>query len=768
MAEGLAHDESGEERPAPTSLTDSLRALGRDVDAALSEGALRCGPFLLLEELGEGGYGVVYAALQDKPVERRVAVKLLKLGLGARDVLRRFELEQRALARIDHPGVASIIGAGITAEGRPWFAMPLIDGDAITNVCDDGGVNLRQRVTLLAAACDGLQAAHVQGILHRDLKPGNILVTTLPDGTLAPKIIDFGLAKALSSEDDDDRTMTLPSRAIGTPAYMAPEQLDPIAPRADVRADVYALGVVLAELISGLHPARDRALHTPVMPVSELCRADQQQCDDWASQRGLPGARSLRRVLTGDLEAIVAKATMPEPARRYQSADALANDLRRYLGGLPVTARTPGALYAFTKFVARNRAATVAAALGVVTALALTVLALSAAERATTNARLANDQARQAMQLNGLLRDTLARVDPDSLRGRDTALVQEMLDGAARRVQGQAEQLDPAVVAAMAQVLREAYRQIDRPASAVDNARVLSAALQARLERSRDPVQRRRLAMGVGGTTVALGDAEFDSDVLRRDAIPQFANRSAAYTAWRKALDALEAENALESDAGVRARLRLWNQRTTWRNGQDESVIAQDEDWIAQRLHLLSDELDRWGFRLRRVELAEFCAILSSHPQLVAEFAASFGADHPAVIRARVRGVSFHCGAALESQLKDVPQHGIPYLRCEELAAFWRETAALSSAVVADAVRVFGERHSVTMRARLWDLTAQGHAYGADHARPLYDALADDLALTLDQTLDQTQGRCRQLEATWSGINGDPAEAVWWSTQSLD
>ena len=751
-----------EQEPDDACIERSLRALGAEVDAALDDRELRCGPFLLMEEIGEGGYGVVYVAIQDEPVERRVAVKLLKHGLGTRDVLRRFRTEQQALARIDHPCVASILEAGVTSDGRPWFAMPLIEGDSITAACDDARLGVPERLALLARVCDGVHAAHVQGILHRDLKPGNVLVASDADGSLAPKIIDFGIAKALDADQAHDATLTQPGRTIGTPAYMAPEQLDHATPTSDVRSDVYALGVLTAEVLAGCRPDHDVDPHrrVPLRPSRMVESLGLEYARVAAEHRGLHGGESLRRALAGDVDAIVAKATMPEPARRYQSAEALADDLRRAVRSEPVRARPPGSGYVVGRFLRRHRvaaAAAIAFALGVVAVAGLSVVN---ARQARALSRASQSRAEQAEQLNDLMRSMFARIDPATARTRDSAMLLGMLDAAGAGLVARADDLDPEVLGEMTRTLVEGYDQLDRPAQAVALCQSLLPRMEAAFAAAdHDAESMKACARGAAKVATALGDAIYREGALKAGALPDLANREAPRDAWRHALTILERADQLDCADGVRASIRLWSVRAGRVKGSDEQEVLAIEPWIGERLDLLGErDPDRWRFVVRRTELDNYEGLLANYPGLIDKYATALGPTHPDVVKSRIRNVRFHVGAALESHRHETKRSGITLLRGEELQSHWLHTAGLSKGVVTDATLVFGPDHSITTSARLWDLAAQGHAFGPKHALPLYEALRRDVTADAAQRSEFV----RQVEATWAGIAEDPLKGIWW------
>jgi eukaryotic-like serine/threonine-protein kinase len=364
---GLAADE-----PARPPAMPSLVELGD-----------RIGRYKLLQEIGEGGAGVVYMAQQEEPVRRRVALKIIKLGMDTRQVVARFEAERQALALMDHPNIAKVFDAGATDSGRPYFVMELVCGVKITDYCDERKLSTRQRLDLFVQVCQAIQHAHQKGIIHRDLKPSNILVTE-ENGASRPKIIDFGIAKATTGQSLTDKTVfTAFEQFIGTPAYMSPEQAGLGKLDVDTRSDIYSLGVLLYELLTGeppfdlgelRHEALDHILLTirekePPRPSARLTTMTQQELLAVAGRRQSE-ALKLPRLLRGDLDWIVMKALDKDRGRRYETANALAMDVQRHLKNEPVTARSPSPLYRLEKLIRRNKAA-FAAMIVVAAALAL-------------------------------------------------------------------------------------------------------------------------------------------------------------------------------------------------------------------------------------------------------------------------------------------------------------------------------------------------------------------------------------------------------------
>ncbi len=333
-------------------------------------GTLLAGRYRLGAEIGRGGMGTVYRAEQVAPVRRPVAVKLVNPGMDSRPVLLRFEAERQALAVMDHPHIAKVLDAGETPDGRPFFVMELVDGIPLTDYCDRRKLPVSGRLDLFRQVCGAVQHAHQKGIIHRDIKPSNLLVEE-QDGVPSPKVIDFGLAKAVGGAPLTEQTLfTAPGLVAGTPLYMAPEQANPDARDVDTRADVYALGAVLYELLTGSPPfsretLRRVALHEmlraireddPPPPSSRL--GSSADLPTVAVNRGTEPAR-LGRFVRGDLDWVAMKALEKDRGRRYDSAAAFGADVERFLNHEPVAAGPPGLRYRAGKLIRRNRAAVI-------------------------------------------------------------------------------------------------------------------------------------------------------------------------------------------------------------------------------------------------------------------------------------------------------------------------------------------------------------------------------------------------------------------------
>jgi serine/threonine protein kinase len=351
--------------PQPAAKPMPVDEKARDLAAA----GVRIGRYKLIDRLGEGGCGIVYLAKQQEPVRRQVALKIIRLGMDTERVIARFEMERQALAMMNHPNIAQVFDAGATETGRPFFVMELVAGVRITDYCNEHRLGIDARLELFAQVCLAIQHAHQKGILHRDIKPSNVLVT-VQDGAPVPKVIDFGIGKAIEGRREDDDSLTIFGQFIGTPAYMSPEQVETGGLDVDTRSDIYSLGALLYELLAGCPPFDPAQLtqcsvdemrrllreREPQSPSKAVLALDAQTLAEVAARRRCDPAK-LAASLRGDLDWIVMKALDKDRQRRYATANGLAVDVQRHLRNEPVSARPPSRLYWFRKLVRRNRLA---------------------------------------------------------------------------------------------------------------------------------------------------------------------------------------------------------------------------------------------------------------------------------------------------------------------------------------------------------------------------------------------------------------------------
>ncbi len=428
----------------------------------------RIGPYRVLRVLGEGGMGVVYEAEQTEPVTRRVALKVLKLGMDTREIVARFEAERQALAVMEHPSIAKVLDAGASETGRPYFVMEHVRGVPFTEYCDMHRLSTRDRLELFLPVCQAIQHAHQKGVIHRDLKPSNVLVTE-QGGDAVPKIIDFGIAKATGQRLTDKTLVTAYGQAMGTPAYMSPEQAEMSGLDVDTRTDIYSLGVMLYELLVGRLPLDPGELGMsafiarlvmretdPPTPSGRLAGLQRERQMLAQLRHTDPG--TLTRELKGDLDWIVMKAMDPDRTRRYETANGLALELQRYLHHEPVLARPPSARYRFGKFVRRHRAGVTAAVIVAAGLVASTVLATLGMVRATRAEQATAREAEASRQVSEFLVGLFQVSDPDQARG-NTITAREILDrGAAEIADGLGDQ--PLVRARLMATMGDVYRAL--------------------------------------------------------------------------------------------------------------------------------------------------------------------------------------------------------------------------------------------------------------------------------------------------------------------
>jgi serine/threonine protein kinase/Tfp pilus assembly protein PilF len=488
------------QNPDPTSpLSDAPETREMRLDGASPPGDW-IGPYKLLQPLGEGGMGVVYLAEQEKPLRRRVALKIIRPGRGSALIITRFEAERQALALMDHANIAKVLDAGSTADGRPFFVMELVPGVPITRYCDDNRLTVRERLQLFVPVCRAIQHAHQKGIIHRDVKPSNVLVTP-GEGAPVPKVIDFGLAKATDQQLTDDTVNTQFGTVIGTLEYMSPEQADMSPGGVDTRSDVYSLGVLLYELLGGATPLAKslagqarfaemlRIIREEEPPTPSKRLASSERLADLAARRRTDPSRLIRSV-RGELDWIAMKALEKDRTRRYETADALARDVERYLHDEPVEASPPSTSYRLGKFARKHRVVLTAATLFALLLLGaatfsswLAVRATRAEAEAREEKKRADEQKANAEAVSDFLRnDLLAQASAEvqarpGVRPEKDLTVRTLLDRAADRI---ADRFNgkPLVEAAVRQTIGNTYYRMGLYAQAephLERARALHA-----------------------------------------------------------------------------------------------------------------------------------------------------------------------------------------------------------------------------------------------------------------------------------------------------
>jgi serine/threonine protein kinase/tetratricopeptide (TPR) repeat protein len=569
----------------------------------------RIGPYKLLQPIGEGGMGVVYLAEQEHPVRRKVALKIIKPGMDTAQVVARFEAERQALALMDHPNIAKVHDAGATDTGRPYFVMELVNGIPITDYCDQARLTPRERLELFVPVCRALQHAHQKGIIHRDVKPSNVLITLI-DGRPVPKVIDFGIAKATDQRLTERTLFTQHGAVVGTFEYMSPEQAALSGVDIDTRSDVYSLGVLLYELLTGTTPLGRARLREagyaeilrlireeePVKPSTRLSDSG-QALPSIAATRATEPTR-LARLVRGELDWIVMKALEKDRARRYDSAGGFARDVEKYLADEPVEACPPSRRYRLGKFARRHRAAlAVAASFAAMLLIAASVstwLAIRArrerdrAVEAETMARAERDRAAAAERATRseadkvkavnefLTEDLLTQAEPGKNAAESKVTLREVLDRAAAKV-GERFREKPEAEIVIRRAISNTYHGLGAWAQAEQQA-------VAMLE-----IERRLNGDDGVNTLLALGELAHMRDHLGRTA---------------EALEALR-----RADEGLRRRLGADDPRTMTVR-QRMAMACQSAGRTAEAIPIVEDMLER--------------------------FAAKLGPDHPDILKLRM------------------------------------------------------------------------------------------------------------------------------------
>jgi eukaryotic-like serine/threonine-protein kinase len=590
----------------------------------------RVGPYKLLQKLGEGGMGTVYLAQQTEPVKRQVALKIIKPGMDSREVIARFEAERQALALMDHPNIAKVLDAGATPAGRPFFVMELVKGVPITKYCDEHRLTPRQRLELFVPVCQAVQHAHQKGIIHRDVKPSNVLVT-LYDGRPVPKVIDFGVAKATEQRLTERTLFTQYGTLVGTLEYMSPEQAELNQLDIDTRSDIYSLGVLLYELLTGTTPLeRKRLKEAGLLEVLRIIRevgpptpstrlGTTEGLPVIAANRGLE-PKKLSGVVRGELDWIVMKALEKDRSRRYETANGFAADVLRYLVDEPVSAGPPSATYRLRKFVRRNRGPVMAAAVIFVLLLGGivgTTLGLVRAERARqAEAERAEGERRAKLDAEGQKAKAVAAAEAER-RAKDA---EKAAKEQAQKRLGQIEKGNEILTGIFADLDIRKIKEGGKPLEAVLADRLLKAAEQLEGESVGEPVAVGALQNRLGESLLSLGFAP--------QAIPLFEKARATWQA-RLGPDhphTLASGNNLAGayrEVGRTAEaIRLFEQTLK----QTEARLGTDHRETATSRHNLA---------LAYLDAGRTADAVRLHEQAVKQMEAKLGPEHPATLTAR-------------------------------------------------------------------------------------------------------------------------------------
>lgn len=631
----------------------------------------RIGRYKLVQQIGEGGWGVVFMAEQEEPVRRKVALKIVKPGMDTKCVIARFEAERQALALMDHPNISHVFDAGATESGRPYFVMELVEGVKITDYCDQHSLPINARLNLFAQICDAIQHAHQKGIIHRDIKPSNVLVTKGPDGKATPKVIDFGIAKATAGQQLTEKmTFTAREMLIGTPAYMSPEQAALSSAELDTRTDIYSLGVLLYELLTGTTPFDSCELlktgldeirrvireEEPVRPSTRLTTMAAADLAGVSKHYGTEVPKLIRE-MRGDLDWIVMKALEKDRSRRYATANGLAMDIGRYLSDEAILARPPSTWYQFRKLAERNRLLFSALSM-VTTVLVIGFVAVTVAlTREQAARRDAEADKIKSEEVTRFFRKMLMGAGPSKALTRDKTVLREILDETAKQLDVELTN-QPEVQADLRAELGKVYWDMGQNAQAEA---MFRAALATRIKFFGDESE--------AASDVMYGLGEALNQQYKTEEAEYYLRRALA---MRQKLFGEKSRKVAECYTAMGS--------TFWRRHQWPEAEAMLRKSLSIYRQLHDDDSPRLGDALLGLGAVLFSQGKHREAeelfrQAMITYEKAWGADHPSVIDS-----ASNLAAALTAQGKD------------------DEAERLLQRVVATRRKLYGEEHPVVAR----------------------------------------------------------------------